>query len=91
MKRWATSTFDISSVKIATGVSWRIARLAAIPSAKADLPMLGRPAITTRLPGCRPEVMWSTSRKPVGVPVISPPDSYILVICSKLSRTSTST
>ena len=46
---------------------------------------------STRLPGWRPEVIWSTSRKPVGVPVISPPDSYILVICSKLSRTSTST
>ena len=61
-----------------------------MPSANADLPMLGRPATTTRLPGWRPEVMWSTSRKPVGVPVISPPDSYIFVICSKLSRTSTS-
>ena len=59
-----------------------------MPSANADLPMLGRPATTTRLPGWRPDVIWSTSRKPVGVPVISPPDSYIFVICSKLSRTS---
>ena len=59
-----------------------------MPSANADLPMLGRPATTTRLPGWRPEVIWSMSRKPVGVPVISPPDSYIFVICSKLSRTS---
>ena len=42
----------------------------------------------SRLPGWRPDVIWSMSRKPVGVPVISPPDSYILVICSKLSRTS---
>src|SRR5262249_4206224 len=51
----------------------------------------GRPATTTRLPACSPEVMWSMSRKPVGVPVISPPDSYIFVICSKLWRTSSST
>src|SRR5436190_1429803 len=48
MKRWATSTFDISSVKIATGVSWRIARFAATPSAKADLPMPRR--LTSPLP-----------------------------------------
>ncbi len=60
-----------------------------MPSANADLPMLGRPATMIRLPGWRPDVIWSTSRKPVGVPVISPPDSYIFVICSKLSRTST--
>ena len=62
-----------------------------MPSANADLPMLGRPATMIRLPGWRPDVIWSMSRKPVGVPVISPPDSYIFVICSKLWRTSSST
>ena len=91
MNRWATSILDISSVKTATGMSWCIARFAATPSANADLPMLGRPATMTRFPGWRPDVIESTSRKPVGVPVISPPDSYIFVICSKVSRTSTST
>ena len=51
ISRWATSTLDISSVKTATGVPWWSARLDATPSANADLPMLGRPATTTRLPG----------------------------------------
>ena len=36
------------------GSSRRMPRFDATPSANADLPMLGRPATTTRLPGCRP-------------------------------------
>ena len=68
ISRCATSSFDISSVNTATGIPWWSARFEATPRANADLPMLGRPATTTRLPGWRPEVSESRSRKPVGVP-----------------------
>ena len=44
-------------------------------SASADLPMLGRAARMIRLPGWKPEVSLSRSRKPDGTPVMSAPDS----------------
>ena len=54
-------------------------------SASADLPIDGRAARMTRLPGWNPEVSRSRSRKPDGMPVTSAPASYSFVIRSKLS------
>ena len=71
MSRCVTSDLDISSVNRATGVSWRTARLAAMHSARPDLPMLGRAARMIRLPGWKPDVSLSRSRKPDGTPVMS--------------------
>ena len=59
-------------------------------SASADFPIDGRAATMTRLPGWKPDVSRSSSRKPDGVPVISTPDSYSAVIRSKLSFSSAS-
>ena len=44
-------------------------------SASADFPMLGRAATMIRLPGWKPDVSRSRSRKPDGTPVISAPAS----------------
>ncbi|CAM5487085.1 hypothetical protein STENM327S_02858 [Streptomyces tendae] len=41
-------------------------------SARVDLPIAGRAAMTIICPGCRPLVSESKSVKPVGTPVISP-------------------
>ena len=49
--RCVTSLFDISSVKSATGTSWRTARFCAMQSASADFPIDGRAATMIRLPG----------------------------------------
>ena len=59
-------------------------------SASADLPIDGRAATMIRLPGWKPDVSRSRSRKPAGVPVMSLPASYSLVIVSNesLSRSS---
>ena len=57
-------------------------------SASADFPIDGRAARMTRLPGWKPEVSRSSSRKPVGMPVTSTPASYSCVIRSKLSLSS---
>jgi AcrR family transcriptional regulator len=51
------------------------ATFAAMQSASADFPMLGRAATTIRLPGWKPDVIRSRSRKPEGTPVTSAPDS----------------
>ena len=75
IRRWVTSDFDISSVNSATGMFCRTARFAAMQSASADFPMLGRAATMIRLPGWKPEVSLSSSRKPDGTPVISAPAS----------------
>ena len=75
ISRCVTSDFDISSVKRATGVFVRTPRFAAMPSPSADLPMLGRAATMIRLPGWKPPVMRSMSRKPDGTPVRSSPAS----------------
>ena len=85
MSRCVTSIFDISSVNSATGMFWRTARLAAMQSPNADLPMLGRAATTIRFPGWKPEVSLSSSRYPEAMPVTSAPASYSAVIRSKLS------
>ena len=88
--RCVTSLFDISSVKSATGTSWRMARFCAMQRARADFPIDGRAARMIRLPGCSPEVSLSSSRKPVGIPVTSAPASYRCMIRSKLSLSSPS-
>ena len=59
----------ISMLKMATGIFSTSATCSAILSAKAVLPMLGRPATTTRSAGCKPEVLRSRSVKPVAMPV----------------------
>ena len=64
MSRCVTSDFDISRVKSATGTFLRTARLAATPRPSADLPMLGRAAITIRFPSWNPDVIRSRSRNP---------------------------
>ena len=61
----------ISMLNIAAGIFSTSATCSATFSANAVLPMLGRPATTTRSPGCKPEVMRSRSVKPVGMPVTS--------------------
>ena len=88
--RCVTSLFDISSVKSATGISWRTARFCAMFSASADFPIEGRAAMMIRLPGWKPEVSLSSSLKPVGQPVTSAPASYRCMIRSKLSFSSPS-
>ena len=73
ISRCVTSDFDISSVKSATGFSSRTARFAAMHSAEADFPIEGRAATMIRLPGWKPDVSLSRSRKPDGMPVTSAP------------------
>ena len=90
MSRCVTSDFDISSVNSATGTWARTARFAAMHSPSADFPMLGRAATMIRLPGWKPPVSRSISRKPDGTPVRSSPASYSAVIRSKLSLRSAS-
>ena len=75
MRRCVTSDLDISSVNRATGTFLRTARLAATPRPRADLPMLGRAAMTIRFPSWKPDVIRSRSRNPDGTPVTSAPDS----------------
>ena len=75
ISRCVTSAFDISSVKSATGIDSRTPRLAAMQSASADFPIDGRAARITRLPGWKPDVSRSSSRKPHGIPVTSTPAS----------------
>ena len=57
-------------------------------SASADFPIDGRAATMIRLPGWNPDVSRSRSRKPDGVPVMSLPASYSLVIVSNESFSS---
>jgi hypothetical protein len=90
ISRCVTSAFDISSVNSATGISCLSATFAAMQRASADFPMLGRAATMMRLPGWKPEVSRSMSRKPDGVPVSSTPASYSAVILAKLSFSSSS-
>ena len=75
ISRCVTSDFDISSVNSATGICVRTPRFAAMPSPSADFPMLGRAATMIRLPGWKPPVSRSMSRKPDGTPVTSSPAS----------------
>ena len=71
MKRWASSISDISSEKKATGFRCLMATFSAMSQTSVDLPIAGRAAITIRLPGWKPPVLSSRSRKPDGVPVMS--------------------
>ena len=71
MKRCASSTSDISSEKKATGMSCFTATFSAMLATSALLPIAGRAATMIRLPGWKPPVIASMSRKPEGVPVIS--------------------
>ena len=71
MKRWASSTSDISSEKKATGLLLLTATFSAMLATRALLPIAGRAATMIRLPGWKPPVIASMSRKPAGVPVIS--------------------
>ena len=75
MSRCVTSDFDISSVNSATGTLPRTAMFTAAQSASADFPIDGRAATMIRLPGWKPDVSLSSSRKPVGTPVTSTPAS----------------
>ncbi len=59
---------DISSENMATG-SPCTAMLRAMFMARELLPMPGRAAMTTRLPGCSPDIRLSRSTNPVGRPV----------------------
>ena len=51
MKRWASSTSDISSEKKATGSPCLTATFSAMFATQALFPIAGRAAITIRLPG----------------------------------------
>ena len=73
-------------LKIPTGSLDESAICSAMLSAKAVLPMLGRPAITIRSPSCNPEVMWSRSVNPVGTPV--PTRTVWMVVAPAVSATS---
>ena len=71
MKRWASSTSDISSEKKATALFALTATFSAMFATSALFPIAGRAATMIRLPGWKPPVIASMSRKPAGVPVIS--------------------
>ena len=71
MKRWASSTSDISSEKNATGRFRFTATFSAMLATSADLPIAGLAATMIRFPGWKPPVIASMSRKPEGVPVSS--------------------
>src|ERR1700742_600199 len=66
MKRWASSTSDISSEKKATGLSRLTATFSAMLATRALFPIAGRAATMIRLPGWKPPVTASMSRKPGG-------------------------
>ena len=68
MNRWASSDSDISSENSATGRPASDA-FSAMLATSADLPIDGRAASTTRLPGWKPPVFSSRSLNPDGVPV----------------------
>ena len=78
MKRCASSTSDISSEKKATGWLCFIVTFSAMLATSALFPIAGRAATMIRLPGWKPPVIASMSRKPEGVPVssVSPVDSF---------------
>ena len=71
MRRVVTSSRDISSEKIATGICSRTARWVAMLSASDVLPMPGRAARTIRFDFWNPAVSSSRARKPDGAPVMS--------------------
>src|SRR5262249_7442128 len=64
--RKTSCSFDIWSENTATPVCASRAAYCAMLSAKAVLPMLGRPATMIKSPGCSPAVFLSRSTKPVG-------------------------
>ena len=66
MKRWASSISDISREKRATGLLCFMATFWAKSQTRVDFPMAGLAAITIRLPGWKPPVLSSRSRKPEG-------------------------
>ena len=69
--RIANCAPPISIENTPTGRPVSTATFSAMFSAKAVLPIDGRPATMIRSPGWKPEVFWSRSAKPVGTPVIS--------------------
>ena len=71
IRRIASWVAPISIEKMTTGRPAASATCSPMFTASAVLPMLGRPATTTRSPGCRPEVIRSRSENPVGTPVTS--------------------
>ena len=85
-----TSSRDISSEKMATGVRSRMPTWAAMLRASDVLPMPGRAASTTRLDFWKPAVSSSSWRKPLPVPVRSPPSALSWVRRSNDSLSSVS-
>ena len=73
--RRASARLVISSEKIATFLPASRAAFLAMFKASAVFPMLGRDATMMSSPGCSPPVFSSSSLKPVGTPVSSPPRS----------------
>jgi len=74
--RMVSDSPGISMLKTATGFMDLIATFSAMFIAKLVLPIEGRPAMTMRSAGCRPEVISSRSLKPVETPVIGSSRSY---------------
>ncbi len=62
----------ISMENTSTGLPFLMATFSHRFMAKVVLPMEGRAAITTMSEGCRPEVILSSSSKPVVRPVSEP-------------------
>ena len=67
--RCTSCSFDISRLKMATGMCSWTAACCAMFRQKLVLPMEGRPATTIRSDGCNPAVISSNLRNPVGTPV----------------------
>ena len=70
--RKVSDSADISMLNIAADLFEPSAAFSAMLTASVVLPIEGRPAMMIRSPGCRPEVISSSCRKPVEMPVILP-------------------
>ena len=87
-RRMNSCSFDISRLKKPTVMPSFVPMCCAMFRQKLVLPIDGRAATMTRSPGWRPDVISSSSVKPVGTPVTSPFCFCSCSIVSKLSRTS---
>jgi hypothetical protein len=70
--RRVSDSADISMLKIAADLPEPSAAFSAMFTASVVLPMDGRPATMIRSPACKPEVISSSTLKPVEMPVILP-------------------
>ena len=95
-RRMASCSRDISRLKIATVFLYFFATFTPMFRAKADLPMAGRAAISSRSDLLRPLILVSRSRRPVDRPGIKESDMassfsrsktrcMVVPMCSRLS------